>query len=410
VAQIIEKSKAYIFQLVCAGLGFLTSLYLLIQHTRLKSGIQDGAGICSITSWADCDAVNASAYSEVFGLSLAAVGAIFFSAFLVMGLFAPPNNKNFACMQRVMAWLALAGFGVDLFLLGAQVFDLQTICLFCFATYVLNIAHLYLNGLMVAPTKRGFAPIKNALRGVPNCRLTIDWPSLILAKIAMIGLIAAILLLPSGIWLRSHFYSFVNNAVERFYQNWKDKPGQTIKISEKDGQAGNPKANITIVEFSDFECPHCQKMAFTFHALLPSIKNKVHFVFKNFPLDSSCNPTMKYRMHPNACKLAQLSYCANQKGKFWAFHDAIYFGASKKKKPDWEDYKKSIKRILNEEEITTCLQSSEGRAKLDEDIRLGNRLGIQGTPAIYINGKEVTIPITVETLKRIIEIESGSGK
>ena len=128
------------------------------------------------------------------------------------------------------------------------------------------------------------------------------------------------------------------------------------------------------------------------------LKDRIFFVFKHYPLDSSCNPSVSYRVHPQACHLAQLAYCANKKGKFWEFHDHVFFRSFSKDDTVAKlgDIKRSLRRIFTEEEFSKCLKNKASLKNVAKDIKLGDRLGIKGTPAVYINGKEITIPLILQ--------------
>jgi len=393
-------------QLASALFGILISLYLLVQHTRLDSGIQASSSVCSLGALADCDVVNASAYSELFGFPLASMGAIFFTLLLIAGLMFPPSDRNFRKAQRILATLAALAVGIDVYLAFIQIVALKTVCLFCFLTYACVGVYWWAGGKLSKPTAKVLAAFRAAF-APSHTKWQLNFSTQALGLLAILSTTAMILLIPSAIWLQSHFYSFVNNAVDRFYSTWKDAPSKSITIKKGDGQFGNRKSKIKIVEFSDFECPHCQKTAFTLHSLLPSIADKVHVIFKNYPLDSSCNSSVVYQVHPNACRLAKLAYCANKKGQFWEYHDKIFFSFNRAKyTPSWTDLVTVIEPILSKEEITKCLKNPKARTNVAKDIAAGNRLGIKGTPAIFVNGKQITIPITIQTLTKLIELES----
>ncbi|NBX77391.1 MAG: vitamin K epoxide reductase family protein [Proteobacteria bacterium] len=97
--------KLHLIQIVAACLGTALSIYLLVHHTRVNLGIQDSSSFCSFGGLADCD-VNVSKYSEVAGVPLAAIGAIYFFVLLILGLLVPPKNPNFQIVGRFLAWLS----------------------------------------------------------------------------------------------------------------------------------------------------------------------------------------------------------------------------------------------------------------------------------------------------------------
>ncbi|MBI4402999.1 MAG: thioredoxin domain-containing protein [Deltaproteobacteria bacterium] len=401
-----KTNISYPIQLISCLAGAALSIYLLIQHTRLTTGIQDGASFCAMGRFADCDAVNVSSYAEVFGLPTSLFGAIFYFFIFMLGSVAPPSDKNFRLTQNLAAWLVLPALVYDLYLFGIQLFVLKTFCLFCVLTYVASILVLttivQMNGVVGALATRIKASFQWPPWQVPRLSPNVAWS----ASLAMVFFVTSVLLLPQAIRLKAHTYAFVNNAIEQFFNQWKETPTKNIEWKEEDGTLGNPSSKVRIVEFSDFECPHCQKAAFTLKTALKAIQDKIFFVFKHYPLDSSCNPSITYQVHPNACRLARLATCANRKGRFWEFHDFIFSSSDASRlASDFDALTKNLGFLFSTDEISRCLMDEKSLSHISDNIRQGDSLNIKGTPAVFINGKPVTIPITVETIRRLVEIE-----
>ena len=233
----------------------------------------------------------------------------------------------------------------------------------------------------------------------------------IFGAISLITFISLLSVLPYFIRSSSSANTFVENSIQQFFVTWKDLPQRKLPVSLNDGTWGDPNSPVQIVEFSDFECPFCRKAAFTIHTTLKLFENRVFFVFKNFPLDSSCNPNLPYQLHAHACKLARLAACAQTRGKFWAFHDLAFLKMSDEDIKEGFDHISEILRpVFTVEEIAACLSDSKTLKKVTEDIQTGTSLKIKSTPSIFINGKLVTIPLTVEVLKKLLTLElMGDG-
>jgi len=395
--------------MLSAILGIAVSFYLLIQHTRLKSGIQDSASFCSFGRFADCDVVNASSYSEFLGIPLAAFGACFYFLLLLMMLIAPQGDSNFRRVQRGIAWLTSFGLLVDVALFLVQLIGLHTFCIMCLITYLATFGILGGAWLLAKAEEKSFR--FNQLFFADREEKADKFSSnlLILGIIGAIAFGAVVTLVPSFIRVNSQMYSMIDNALEQFYSKWKDLPQKTIEIQDGDGTLGDPSAKVRIVEFSDFECPFCQRTAFTIHTALRSLENRVSFVYKYFPLDSACNPAVMYQLHPQACALARLGYCAQKKGKFWAYHDLVFLQLSEEQlKQGIDAISSSLQSIFTRDEINQCLTDANSLKGVTEDIKTGNGLGVKGTPTLYINGKQVmNIPVTVETLNKLVSIEES---
>jgi protein-disulfide isomerase len=138
---------------------------------------------------------------------------------------------------------------------------------------------------------------------------------------------------------------------------------------------GDPRAPVTIVEFSDYQCPFCMKTESVLTSLLDKYNGRVKLAYMDFPLRE---------IHPNAESAAEASRCAGEQGKFWEFHDSLFADATKLDQPDL------IARVrtlgLKEEPFRACLASGKFKASVDADREAGIKAGVGGTPGFFING------------------------
>jgi protein-disulfide isomerase len=166
---------------------------------------------------------------------------------------------------------------------------------------------------------------------------------------------------------------------------------------------GAADAPVTVVEFSDFECPFCKQTHPTLKQLLDRYPGKVRLAYRDFPLDS---------IHPQARRAAEAARCANDQGKFWEYHDVL-FSQSPQLAP--EDLRRYAGQMgLDVTKFDGCLATGVHRAAVQRDLDEGNRLGITGTPAFFINGRTLTGAQPLEAFTRLIEQEmarvAASGK
>ena len=148
------------------------------------------------------------------------------------------------------------------------------------------------------------------------------------------------------------------------------------KLADDDAFLGNANAPVTIVEFSDYQCPFCAKF---WSQTLPSIKSqyidtgKVRLIYRDFPL---------LQIHPEAMPAAQAAECAGKQGKYFEMHDKIFQGQTSLSN---ENYKKWASELgLNTASFNTCLDSGETAAEIQKDLQDGSAVGIQGTPGFII--------------------------
>ncbi|HKO94969.1 MAG TPA: thioredoxin domain-containing protein [Polyangiaceae bacterium] len=159
---------------------------------------------------------------------------------------------------------------------------------------------------------------------------------------------------------------------------------------------GPADAKVTIVEFSDFQCPYCARAAEVVHKIRAQYADKVRFVFRQFPLP----------MHPDAHLAAQASLAAQRQGKFWEFHDLLFKNQQALSRESLEGYAKEVK--LNLSELQQSLDAHTEKAAVDADVSLGEGVFVNGTPTVFINGKRVSNPTEFELVSKMIEEALGA--
>lgn len=156
--------------------------------------------------------------------------------------------------------------------------------------------------------------------------------------------------------------------------------------ADDDPILGSPDAPVTLIEFSDFQCPFCRKL---WREALPEIKKnyidtgKAKLVYRDFPLSA---------IHPSAQAAAEAGECADDQGRFWEMHDKIYAEQDKKGQGTIQftvsDIKKWAGQIgLNMPEFEACLDSQKYKAEVEKDATDGQAAGVTGTPGTFVNGR-----------------------
>lgn len=178
-------------------------------------------------------------------------------------------------------------------------------------------------------------------------------------------------------------------------------PPPTVEMGENDPVRvkGDPAAPITIVEFGDYQCPFCAKTEATVTDLLKKYDGKVKLAFRDFPF-----PTI----HPFAEKAAKASRCAEAQGMFWPMHDAMYADQSKLAEPDLIHTAASLG--IDQESFTACLNSNAFEAEIQKDVAAGQRAGVTGTPAFFINGRFVNGAVPEAQFEDVINSELAALK
>jgi protein-disulfide isomerase len=170
---------------------------------------------------------------------------------------------------------------------------------------------------------------------------------------------------------------------------------QRVSVST-DGEPsiGPEGAPVTIVEFSDYQCPYCQKWYHeVFDQLLASYPGKIRFVYRDLPLP----------MHSEAIPAAEAADCAGEQGAYWKFHDALFSGQYTLGRSAYEQYAADLG--LDTAAFTACLDDHRYQAEVQADASDATRLGLTGTPSFFINGRVIIGALPFENFKAIIDEE-----
>jgi protein-disulfide isomerase len=169
----------------------------------------------------------------------------------------------------------------------------------------------------------------------------------------------------------------------------------SIEVRPDDPVKGNPKAPVTIVLFSDFQCPFCARVGPTLDEAMRTYGDKVRVVWKHQPLS----------FHPNALPAAKAAEAAREQGKFWQMHDKLF--ASQRELSD-ASYQRIAQELgLDMSRFDSALKSSRGQTRIDDDQRLAARIGAQATPTMFVNGEKVEGAVPFATLKAVIDRKLG---
>jgi predicted DsbA family dithiol-disulfide isomerase/Skp family chaperone for outer membrane proteins len=157
---------------------------------------------------------------------------------------------------------------------------------------------------------------------------------------------------------------------------------------------GPAAAPVTIVEFSDFECPYCGGLFPTLKQVEKNYPETVRIVYRQFPLAN---------IHPHAMKAAEASLCANEQKKFWEFHDSMFGNQQELSIPDLKQRAVDLK--LDTQAFNQCLDSGRHSTAIQADVQEGARAGVTGTPALFINGRLLSGNQPYTEIKEVIEDE-----
>jgi protein-disulfide isomerase len=173
-------------------------------------------------------------------------------------------------------------------------------------------------------------------------------------------------------------------------------PDKMAVIAKSDAPSFGPaNAKVTIVEFSDFQCPYCSKAATAVQQLKAKYGTRARFVFRQFPLP----------FHTEAHLAAQASLAAHAQGKFWQYHDRLFADQSKLDRASLEATAKEVG--LNLAAFKKALDGKTHAAAVDADLELGKGAAVNGTPTMFLNGKRVPNPGDVASISKEIDAALG---
>ena len=166
-----------------------------------------------------------------------------------------------------------------------------------------------------------------------------------------------------------------------------------IEVEATGPSKGPDNAPITIVEFSDFECPYCAKAQGALDEIMQRYEGKVRLVFRDLPLPG----------HFKAPTAAAAAHCAGDQGKFWEMHDLLFNNRQAMDVADLKTYAADLG--LDQGAFDTCLDSGAKAEIVEASAKAGAKLGISGTPAFFINGRILSGAQPVERFVEIIDYE-----
>jgi protein-disulfide isomerase len=173
-----------------------------------------------------------------------------------------------------------------------------------------------------------------------------------------------------------------------------DAPRYTVDVAADDPVLGTATAPVTLVEFSDFQCPFCARVMPTLKKVKEAYGDRIRIVWKDFPLTS---------IHPQAFKAAEAAQCARDQGKFWELHDRLFANQQTLQPEALKEHAAAIG--LDLATFNACFDSSKYGERVQQQMTVGNQLGVQSTPSIFINGRLVSGAQPYEVFAAIIDDE-----
>jgi protein-disulfide isomerase len=192
-----------------------------------------------------------------------------------------------------------------------------------------------------------------------------------------------------------------------FYKALRENAGVTINLVAPRTEVlpdptrlmGNPDAPVTIVEFSDFQCPFCLRAAPVIRSVIQKYGDQVSFSYRDYPLRGA---------HGQAQMAAEAARCAADQGRFWDYHDRLFSFPNQLSKEQLVEH--AILLELNAVDFQKCIESGRHSAGVEKDFQDATQAGINGTPAFFINGILVSGAQPASVFEKTIDRELAASK
>lgn len=385
----------YTLAIVLAALGAGLAAFILVIHQRMAASNGNYTSFCDVSARVSCDVVLGSVYAKVLGLPVAAWGLLAFLAAAAIAL-AMTRAGGQVRLRLAELLLGLSGsmVAIALYFLFVSAAVIRVACPLCLS---LDAATLGLFGAAwgIARLLRPVAPA-----GWPSWPLVGGFAAA--SAVAVAGLAASQLSGTSAVGPLA--VADVRDRDPRFYAYYVSQPLAEGVPSEGGFAEGPGDAPITIVEFTDFECPYCARAYQDLRAALSTGAPDVRVVVRNFPLSSECNPNIETVVHDDACRAAAAAFCAADGGRF-AEYQSLLFG--NQEALDATSLANFAARVgLDREEFSRCIESPGTKARVAADVAAGTAAGVKSTPTFFMNGRRIAGGFqTVDQYRYAIAVE-----
>lgn len=366
-------------------------VYLTIHHFSLKLGL-GGSSLCEISSKINCDATATSRFSEFLSLPIALWGAVFHLVILGIVLFYRlgwllPTNY----LKYLLRFCLIFAASVSIAMALISSFVIQVFCPFCIASYVFTLINLILSWNLI------------------HQQLDFDFKKYFTEYKAypiLLALVPIFTWIITGMINENYGLSELQKRIPEIIYQWQQ--AETNDFDLTTGIQHGPPANvaITFVEFADFKCPHCRMASLSVDSFLKG-KRDVKFIYKPFPLDGNCNPSIQQKGDGTRCQLAAWTLCADQiaqKGwdaQNWIFKHQEDFLPITNLASEQKEFEKEFN--LDSMVFGACVESTATYEKIKKMAEEGAKANVTGTPTIFLNGKKLQYGQFLDVLNAVTE-------
>lgn len=374
-------------------IGLAISLWTEVLHRELTTNATY-TSFCNVNATINCDRVLSSRWAEVAGVSVALLAALYYVVVVALAVALAAHGQAVRRRQlgNLLLLQAFGGFSFSVYMAGIAIGVIGTVCLMCSALYVVSVLQLVavwrLWSVLHVVTRR-----QKASRAGSERLVLLGGGGLILLMLVLVAWeVLSVEPVPQSA-------EEIRRTDPEFYDWYRSQPFKPVENQGRNDR-GSRSARITIVEFSDFECTHCNQFHLVLDEIWRDYSTELRVVFRHFPLDSDCNRTVSSRLHPVACLAAVAAECAGEQGRFWEYHNLLFRDQQKLNRELLLSIAHQIE--LDRSDFEQCLQRPDVRARVEADARSGADLGINSTPTIFINGRMIKGALDAAGLRKAL--------
>lgn len=368
-SQTQNKNKWFWLIVLFSVLGMVTAAYLTYVHIQVNGPGNNFSSFCNISAEVNCDEVALSPWSMMLGIPVSVWGFSAYLIFLLLSLWRLFSKKKNQLPIYIL-WLAVISVGLTICLALISKLLIQVWCILCVTSWIINLLILCfaILGCHIEIKKH----------------VSIFWQDILWVfkrPIRIIAMLIFVIALGTLLVFSTHQEKELQAARLKRQPQFKelDHPLPLTGMG-----FGSETPAITLIVFSDFQCPHCKHLHEDLLSLVHDMP-QVRVIHKNYPLDMACNPIIKKPFHTAACQAASFALCAGKQVDYWKALDQVMenqkYLSTKQIFSEME-----MELNLNAKEMGSCMESNETKQKLSSDIQEGMALGLKGTPVIIFNG------------------------
>ncbi len=387
--------KKYINILILLAIaGTVISCLLLVQH--YLPGSEISSMTCGSGADNSCKALSLSGYSTIFNIPIASFGLMFYLFLLftlAIALYAKEDYYDIT--TAILLPISVLAIIADIILFIILIV-IQTFCTLCITTYIINILILIALYFLYKVIKENKGTgILEIIKGYASKLKTDSHVRAAVSSYLLFVLMLCFSTLSASYVLESKtkITRLSQTKINKYLYDFKNARPEYVETFQSKLVVGNPNAKLTITVFTDFLCSYCYKLYVIEDYLLKRYKDKIKFIYYNYPLDMSCNKNIKRTIYKNSCVASKAMFAASKLGIFEKYMK-IHFSFYKHIKRNYtfnkaqDIFKKSggqripeFKRLFNSNEIETMLKN---------DLELSKKNKVTATPTLFIAGKRIS--------------------